>query len=113
MSGLAVEGRSGAEELQALLPRAHVVKALNTVFASKQADPVADGVTLDGFYAGDDEQPKATVARFLEQIGFRPIDAGPLRAARALEHMAFLNISLNARNGWPWQSGWKLVGPAA
>jgi hypothetical protein len=25
--------------------------------------------------------------------------------------MAFLNISMNARNGWPWQSGWKLVGP--
>ena len=28
-----------------------------------------------------------------------------------LEHMAFLNISMNARNNWPWQSGWKLVGP--
>jgi hypothetical protein len=25
--------------------------------------------------------------------------------------MAFLNIALNAANGWPWQSGWKLVGP--
>jgi hypothetical protein len=25
--------------------------------------------------------------------------------------MAFLNISLNARNGWSWQSGWKLLGP--
>jgi hypothetical protein len=28
-----------------------------------------------------------------------------------LEGMAFLNISLNAANGWPWQTGWKLVGP--
>jgi predicted dinucleotide-binding enzyme len=27
------------------------------------------------------------------------------------EEMAFLNITLNARNGWSWQSGWKLVGP--
>ena len=32
-------------------------------------------------------------------------------AARALEHMAFLNIKLNAEHDWPWQSGWKLVGP--
>jgi hypothetical protein len=28
-----------------------------------------------------------------------------------LELMAYLNITLNARNGWPWQSGWKLLGP--
>jgi hypothetical protein len=31
--------------------------------------------------------------------------------ARALEEMAFLNISLNASQGWSWQSGWALLGP--
>jgi hypothetical protein len=31
--------------------------------------------------------------------------------ARALEGMATLNISLNMTHGWPWQSGWKLLGP--
>ena len=31
--------------------------------------------------------------------------------ARALEGMGTLNIALNMSNGWPWQSGWKLVGP--
>jgi hypothetical protein len=25
--------------------------------------------------------------------------------------MAFLNITLNATNGWPWQTAWQLVGP--
>jgi hypothetical protein len=30
-----------------------------------------------------------------------------------LEEMAFLNITLNATNGWAWQSAWKLVGPTA
>jgi hypothetical protein len=39
------------------------------------------------------------------------MDAGVLLAARALELMAFLNISFNMRNSWPWQSGWKLLGP--
>ena len=28
-----------------------------------------------------------------------------------LEGMALLNINLNMRDGWSWQSGWKLVGP--
>lgn len=31
--------------------------------------------------------------------------------ARTLEAMALLNISLQIRNGWPWQTGWKLLGP--
>jgi predicted dinucleotide-binding enzyme len=46
-------------------------------------------------------------------MGFRPIDAGPLAMARALEGMGMLNISLNMNNGWPWQTGWKLLGPTA
>jgi NADPH-dependent F420 reductase len=110
-SGLAVTDRSGAEQLQDQLPRASVVKAFNTVFASKQADPILDGTPLDGFYAGNDPSAKTRVAELLAALGYRPIDAGDLTNARALEHMAFLNISLNARNGWSWQSGWKLIGP--
>jgi predicted dinucleotide-binding enzyme len=110
-SGLAVTDRSGAEELQARLPGAPVVKAFNTVFAANQADPAVDGVVLDGFYAGDDARAKETVRDLLAAIGYRPVDAGPLAAALALEHMAFLNIGLNAAHGWSWQSGWKLVGP--
>ncbi|WP_373293651.1 NADPH-dependent F420 reductase [Actinomadura livida] len=110
-SGLAVTDRSAAEVLQESLPQAAVVKAFNTVFATNQADPVVDGTRLDGFYAGDDEAAKEKVADLLTAVGYRPIDVGGLAAARALEHMAFLNISLNAGHGWQWRSGWKLVGP--
>jgi 8-hydroxy-5-deazaflavin:NADPH oxidoreductase len=109
--GLAVTGRSGAEELQERLPGAKVVKAFNTVFAANQSDGAADGTQLDGLYAGDDAHAKETVRELLSGIGFRPIDVGPLSQALALEHMAFVNIGLNAANGWPWQSGWNLVGP--
>ncbi len=111
LSGLAVTGHSGAEEVQQLLPHCPVVKAFNTVLAARLAEPFAGGTALDGFYASDDEAAKKTVADLLAGIGYRPIDAGGLAAALALEHMAFLNISLNARNNWPWQSGWKLIGP--
>ena len=39
------------------------------------------------------------------------IDAGPLVMARVLEGMGLLNITLQIKYGWPWQNGWKLVGP--
>jgi predicted dinucleotide-binding enzyme len=101
-----------AEEIQAALPSARVVKALNTAFASRQAEPIVDGVPVDGFVAGDDEQAKQTVLEFVESIGFRPVDAGPLAVARTLEGMAWLNISLNMQGG-TWQGGWKLLEPKA
>lgn len=107
-------GPSNAERLAAWLPDAGVVKAFNTVFASNQDDPVVEGIQLDGFVASDDDAAKATVLELVASIGLRPIDAGPLSRAQQLEQLAFLNIALNATNGWSWQSGWKLAGaPAA
>ncbi|HSK57008.1 MAG TPA: hypothetical protein VK908_17305 [Jiangellales bacterium] len=45
------------------------------------------------------------------QSRLRPLDVGPLSKAATLERMAFLHIGLNMANGWPWQSGWKVLGP--
>lgn len=107
-------GPSNAERLAGWLPNAAVVKAFNTVFASNQADPIVEGVQLDGFVAADDADAKALVLELVDSIGLRPIDAGPLSRAQQLEQLAFLNIALNATNGWSWESGWKLAGaPAA
>ena len=106
-------GPSIAETLQVRLPDAFVVKAFNTVFASRQADPVVDGIPADAFVAGDDVAAKAAVLALAKAIGFRPIDAGGLEVSGTLEGMAWLNISLNMHNGWSWQDAWKLVGPTA
>ena len=100
---------SNAEELAALLPGSHVVKAFNTLFASNQADPVLDEVQLDGYVAGDDPEAKARVLSLVASIGLEPVDVGPLARARQLESLAFLNISLNATHNGAWRSGWKLV----
>jgi NADPH-dependent F420 reductase len=100
-----------ADAIVLLAPGTKVVKAFNTVLASRLNYPVVSGIPLDGYYAGDDTAAKETVAGLLAAMGFRPIDTGQLLTARVLELMAFLHISLNARNGWPWQSGWKLLGP--
>jgi 8-hydroxy-5-deazaflavin:NADPH oxidoreductase len=106
-----IDGTSNAERVQAMAPSARVVKAFNTAFATRQADPVVDGVPADGFVAGDDESAKAAVLELVRSIGFRPIDAGALGMARALEAMGLLNITLNIRNRWPFQNAWKLIGP--
>lgn len=104
---------SNAEALAELLPRSPVVKAFNTLFASNQVDPIADGVQLDGFVAGDDPSAKAKVLELVRSIGLRPVDVGPLVRARQLEALAFLNMALNIVNDGTWQSGWKLVGAPA
>lgn len=110
-SDLTTSGTSAAETLQSSTPSAPVVKAFNTIFAARHSNPTEEGQPLDAYYAGDDETAKKTVAGLLDSLGYRPIDAGGLRMARALEEMAFLNISLNARNNWAWQSAFRLVGP--
>ena len=100
---------SNAEELAGLLPNRPVVKAFNTLFASRQADPFSEGIQLDGFVAGDDPGAKGTVLDLIGSIGLNPVDVGPLVRARQLEGLAFLNMALNIVNEGDWQSGWKLV----
>jgi predicted dinucleotide-binding enzyme len=99
-----------AEELQGRIPGAKVVKAFNTLFASRQAQPVAAGIAADGFVAGDDATAKQTVLDVVESLGLRPVDAGSLASARTLEGMAWLNIQRNMAGG-TWQDAWVLVGP--
>ena len=102
------EGESLAENLQQRLPEAHVVKAFNSAFASKMADPIDGDRPLDGFIAGNDDAAKQAVASLVRDVGFEPLDVGDLRHARTLEGMAWINISLNMEKGWPWQSAWRL-----
>jgi predicted dinucleotide-binding enzyme len=99
-----------AEELQGQLPDAHVIKAFNTLFASRQANPQIGGIAPDGYVAGDNAAAKQTVLDVVESVGFRPVDAGSLASARTLEGMAWLNIQRNLAGG-AWQDAWVLVGP--
>jgi len=109
--GAVLGSPSNAEEIQTRHPKVRVVKAFNYAFASRLAEPSVSGIKLDGFVAGDDQAAKDKVLEFVGSLGFRPVDAGALVMARVLEHMALLNITLQIRHGWPWQNGWKLVGP--
>ena len=113
MSDLFTGGSSNAEELQKQVPAARVVKAFNTIFASRLNAPEQDGTRLDAFVAADDQNARETAVELAESLGFAPRNAGGLRMARALEEMAFLHIAMNAMNNWVWQSAVTLVGPTA
>ena len=51
------------------------------------------------FFAGDDSARRATVAALLADLGFEPVDAGPLSNARLLEPYAMLWIDLAVNRG--------------
>jgi predicted dinucleotide-binding enzyme len=100
---------SAAEEIQKKLPKAHVVKAFNTVFAQNQSAGRIGNEKLTLFVAGDDAKAKQTVMQLGADIGFDPVDAGKLKAARYLEPMGMLMISLGYGLGMGTKIGYKLV----
>jgi 8-hydroxy-5-deazaflavin:NADPH oxidoreductase len=101
---------SAAEETQKLLPaRTPVVKAFTTNFARTLEPGEKNGTPLDVFIAGDDEEAKGKVAALVEGGGMRPIDVGPLRRARQMEHAMFLQISAQKPLGSGFASALKLL----
>jgi predicted dinucleotide-binding enzyme len=100
---------STADETQKKLPKAYVVKAFNTVFAQNQSTGKISKEQLTAFIAGNDLEAKQTVAQLTRDIGFDPVDCGPLKAARYLESMAIMIINLGYAYGMGTEIGYKLV----
>jgi len=84
---------SAAEALAKKLPKAHVVSAFNTVpsevlFGVYQARNKTRRPSL--VYCGDNADAKKLAARLIRDVGFDPVDVGPLRIARYTEPFALL-----------------------
>ena len=102
-------GMSAAEEIADANPRARVVKAFNTTFASALVAGWVGGLPLDVFLAGDDPLAKSRVAALVSDGGMRPVDTGPLRRARELEAFQLLHMTLQGPLGLDWASSIKLL----
>jgi 8-hydroxy-5-deazaflavin:NADPH oxidoreductase len=102
---------SAAEEIAKRVPEARVVKAFNTTFAATLVAGEVTGQPLDVLLAGDDADAKAEVAALVEAGGMRPIDAGPLRRARQIEHLGFLHMALQEALGSGYGSAVRLLTP--
>lgn len=86
--------QSGAELVSAWLGSSRVVKAFNTTGSANMANPGYGSQRIMMPVAGDDATAKATAIDLANAIGFEGVDAGPLSAARDLEHLAALWIRL-------------------
>ncbi|WP_137703284.1 NADPH-dependent F420 reductase [Marimonas lutisalis] len=85
--------RSAAEATAAALPGATVVKAFNTIFAGHYASGLSiNGTPLQTFVAADDAAAREKVMGLARDIGLTAVDAGPLKNARYLEPLGFMNI---------------------
>lgn len=94
----AFEG-SLAERVQAIVPRARVVKAFSTLGAETMLDPAAAGGPVTIPLVGDDPAAKAAVAELAVGIGLVPVDVGPLRYARVIEGLHFLRYNAGQIGG--------------
>src|SRR6185503_216831 len=88
---------SGAEALARKIPKARVVGAFNTVpsevlFGVYEGRRRANRPSL--LYYGDSPSAKRTAARLIRDVGFDPVDAGPLRSARYAEPLTLLVAQL-------------------
>jgi 8-hydroxy-5-deazaflavin:NADPH oxidoreductase len=99
--GIALSYPNGslAEELRGALPRARVVKAMNTVSALVMEDPGALPAPSSIFVSGDDPDAKQVVKSLLRDLGWPAesiIDLGRLETARGPEHLFQLLVPLFA-----------------
>src|SRR2546425_3316972 len=88
---------SGAEQLAKRVPKARVVSAFGTVpsevlFGVFEARRNARRASL--IYCGDEARSKQVAAELIRDVGYEPVDAGPLRIARYTEPFTLLVAQL-------------------
>jgi predicted dinucleotide-binding enzyme len=91
-----------AEQLQAALPNARLVKSFNTMSNPVMINPGALPAETTIFVAGNDEEARQVAAGLLRDLGWTDIfDLGDLTAARGLEMYLPLWIRLFSQVGHP------------
>jgi predicted dinucleotide-binding enzyme len=101
LSGLEIGfNTSAAEQVQSWASGARLVKVFNTTGSNNMENPRYSEGLAAMFYCGDDAQAKSAAKTLAADLGFDPIDAGPLRIARLLEPYAMLWIIWRTDKRW-------------
>ena len=89
------------ERLQREFPKAHLVKAFNSVGNAQFVNPQYKSGRPTMFICGNDDGAKAVTTQILEQFGWETADMGKVEAARAIEPLCMLwCIPGFTRNEW-------------
>ncbi|MDX3534472.1 NAD(P)-binding domain-containing protein [Streptomyces sp. MB09-01] len=79
-------GRGSSDLVAEWYPDAQVVKSLNTMhFETLAVAGTAPGERLAHYTAGDDAKAKEIVAGIITDLGFAPVDTGPLHSGGILQ----------------------------
>jgi hypothetical protein len=78
------------EKVQALAPKARVVKAFNSVGNARMINPKYEQGTPTMFICGNDAAAKQQVAEIASQFGWEAFDCGGIVSSRALEPLCML-----------------------
>ena len=79
------------------------------VFAPNLSTAKIPDQQLTAFIARDNDEAKRTVMKLTRDMGFDPVDCGPLKMARSLEIMGNMLINLAFTYGMGNKIGYKLV----
>jgi predicted dinucleotide-binding enzyme len=109
LSGLDPQAQPSAGEKVAELAGVPVVKIFNTTGYPNMVNPDYNGVRATMFYCGDDANAKNVARGLADDLGFEPVDAGPLSQARLLESLALLWISMALKQGFGVGIAFKLM----
>ena len=90
---------SGVELLQSDAHGATFFKAFNVAGVGAIAKPSYPQGSAAMFVAGPKGEQKDIVLRLVADVGFEPVDAGDLRAARLLEPLGMLRMQLEETEG--------------
>lgn len=93
--------RSGSQAVQALVPKARVVKAFSIYGFENFENPAYPKYDVKAamLFCGDDAAAKASVAPLIADVGFEPVDVGGLAQALHLEHMTLLWVRMVRAHG--------------
>lgn len=93
--------QSGSQALQAMAPKARVVKAFTIYGFENLEDNVFPPGTVKPtmMFCGDDVRAKDVAADLIQQLGWDPLDVGGLNQALHLEHMTLLWVRMVRVNG--------------
>jgi 8-hydroxy-5-deazaflavin:NADPH oxidoreductase len=69
-----------------------VVKGWNHVYAQYLTAPEVDGIAASVLLAGDDREAKRIVSGLARDMGFHPVDVGPLRESYHLDRLVSMML---------------------
>ena len=89
------------EQLQAVIPDAHFVKAFNSIGNAFMVNPNFGSIKPTMFICGNNAEAKSEVSKILDLFGFEAMDMGGVQGARAIEPLCMLwCIPGMLRNEW-------------